>query len=292
MSDDGLDFSGAPEATDTLSLSDKLNRELDSIFEQREADRRPWPVLSPSMLNGVCSRRVAYDYFGELEAWANYQELKDKGEIEKWHRAPKFAGKMLRIFERGHDDETKSLRDLRALGFVIVTTDDEGKQYGFKTCFDGDWARLRGRIDGIVLSSPLPEVATPCLWEHKALNHKTATAIKSGGLQKHKPNYYQQVQTYMPFMCLTDNPCFFTFRNKDNETLNSVLVPFDPEESLRANEWLAKVLEAERPEDLPQAGVSMTAPECKWCDHRDRCWTAAVSTPAASIDAIRKPSWI
>lgn len=286
-----MNFSGSKPAKDERTLGDMLNELSHQRLEREAEDTVPLGVFSPSMINGKCWRQSAYAYFLEMEERKRYQELRGGGNLDEWKARKKFDGKMINILARGTRDEELTVAELRAIGFEIITHDDQGRQFGFRACHEKGAARYRGRIDGIVMKSPMPEIKTPCLWEHKALNHKTWTAVKSGGILKHKPGYYLQVQDYMATMDLKANPCMFTLRNKDSELLNVELIPFDLKAEADVKEHVGKIIGAHRPEDLPQAGASISAPVCSWCEFKDKCWTAA-SAPAARLDPIVKPDWI
>src|SRR3546814_11494595 len=55
----------------------------------------------------------------------------------------------------------------------------------------------------------------PALWEMKALNNKSWNDTRCKGVEKSKPVYYVQMQTYMAYLGLGDYPALFTALNKD-----------------------------------------------------------------------------
>lgn len=289
--DGQMDFSrGGPSKGVFADLNEWLNATIDGVVESPEKKGKPWPVLSPSMLNGECKRRTAYDYFDEIALDKRYRELRGQGRLAEWEKPLKFPGKMLRLFKLGERMEDDAAARLRAAGFELHTEDGDGKQYGFRSAEVGGWARLRGRIDGIITKSPAHKITVPCLWEHKSLNKSNFAGVKKHGLKKHKPNYYHQALTYMHFFSLTENPCFFTGECKDNSEWLCELIHYDEADAKIAIDTLAEVLEASRPEQLPRGASGSGEQMCAWCNHKDRCWTEAV--PVGGAEPLPKPEWL
>jgi len=267
-----------------------FNATLDNAYEEAKVTDRPWPVLSPSMLNNECQRRTAYDYHLEREAWQRYQDCKRAGRLDEWKAEVKFPGRMLRLFRDGHMLEKAVIRDLERVGFYVIEETEEGKQYGFKTCFEGDWARFRGRIDGVLMKSPTAAVRTPCLLEVKSVNKKKMNEIRKSGVKAAKPEYYIQVQIYMFYMELQTNPAFWVGYCKDDSSYYVEMIDFDPETVNKVNEDVANVLAAKAPEEIVRGASSSSSPVCQFCAHKVRCWTQPASNKPA--DPIERPNWL
>src|SRR3546814_3781765 len=76
----------------------------------------------------------------------------------------------------------------------------------------------------------------PALWEMKALNNKSWNDTRCKGVEKSKPVYYVQMQTYMAYLGLGDYPALFTALNKDTGEIYAELVPNVPAVAQRASD--------------------------------------------------------
>ena len=113
------------------------------------------------------------------------------------------------------------IRWLRAAGFDLRTHRRDGEQFGFVTA----GGRVRGHIDGVIVSGPDIGVAWPALFEHKALNNRSWGELARQGVRRSKPIYYAQLQIYMAYMEL--DRALFTALNKDSQALHHEVVAFD-----------------------------------------------------------------
>lgn len=297
LTPDGLmDFSrGKPPAREQPSLSDWINARADAAALDRASTKAPWPVVSPSMLGGPCLRQVAYDYFAERALRAQYDALDEEGRKAWRDPRAKFPGRMLRLFDLGSRIEDLVADELRAAGFVLLTVDQFGKQFGFRMCPDNQgWARLRGRIDGVITQAPACTIQTPCLWECKSMNAKKFKLLQTKGVAISHPHYYAQMQMYMGYMQLTAHPAMFTAYCKDDSSYHFEFVPYNAARAQEVSDQAVAILKAEAPEDIARGGTSVLAPPCSWCAHKDRCWEPA--PPPAALDAaecvIARPSWL
>ena len=152
-----LNFTPTPAWHET---STALTGLLDSSLKaKREAEPRR-EYLGASMMARACLRDVAYEF---------HDTPKDEG--------AEFSGRLYRVFDMGHDGETRMAAYLRLAGFNLRTHDDTGEEFAY-TAADG---QMQGHVDGIIFGGPaLPGVpAWPALWENKAVNnsHRTVTFV-------------------------------------------------------------------------------------------------------------------
>ena len=227
-----------------------LGELIDRAVEAREAKESPREYLGASILGGPCDRAIQYQYFN----------------------APKdrpFSGRILRIFERGNMGEAALTDWLRLAGFDLSTRKDSGSQYGFIAA-DGDF---RGYCDGVFRGGPEEFAPWPRLWECKVLGAKGWGKLSREKLHKAYPHYYAQVQIYMAYLHLDDNPAIFTALNADTQEIYTELVAFDAQEAQRISDRAVNILRACRAGDLlPRAFKSQDFFECKYCDYNVRCW--------------------
>ena len=113
------------------------------------------------------------------------------------------------IFARGHFFEAESRQQLVDAGFAFAPPE----VLGF-IAVDG---LIAGHADGIIVNAPaFPDfcLATPAIWEHKALNAKNYRAVERDGLAKVFPRYAAQVAIYQNFLGVL-NPALVTITNAD-----------------------------------------------------------------------------
>lgn len=267
---------------------------LDHAMETAAMEREPRTYLGGSRLGEDCTRRLAYEYT---------HAPVDKGKH--------FNGNTLRIFDMGHDCETRNASYLRQAGFTLLTERADGRQFGFYIARDpvtGE-PRIAGHTDGIITAGPayLPvrrddngvyiydpnsvdfPMVYPLLWENKGLNAKGWRSCLSKGVEKAKPIYYVQMQVYMHHLELTANRALFTATNRDSGGMYAELVPFDAPSVQAALDKGVKVITAQSPEELPRIGANPDAFACKWCPYVDRCWSAPAASSAA---AAPMPGWM
>lgn len=228
---------------------------IDRALVRRRTAEPERTYLGASYIGEACERDIQYRY--------------RQAPIDP---ARQLTGQALRIFERGHTAEDAMAGWLRLAGFKLETENEVGGQYGFKA-LDG---RFGGHCDGILTGwhgdDPQP-IELPALWESKCLNNKGWRSVMTGGLKKAKPVYYAQVQLYMYYLGLTENPCLFTCLNADTQEIHCEMIPFDPAMVQQMLDRAAKVIGAtERGELLPRGSSDPDNFMCAFCDFRDRCW--------------------
>jgi hypothetical protein len=232
-------------------LSEMLASLIDAGLENRERQEPPREYIGASVLGGPCKRALQYGY---------YNTPPDDG--------PRFDGRVLRIFDVGHAIEELSEQWLKAAGFHIRTRDRNGYQFAFKA-LDG---MLRGHMDGVIVNGP-DVIAYPCLWECKSANSKRWKNFVKEKLIKAAPEYYAQIQLYMTYFQLADNPALFMVTNKDTCEIYFELVPYDADCAQRTSDKAVDIARALRSgEKLGRVAKSNDHFECKWCSWKDRCW--------------------
>jgi hypothetical protein len=114
-------------------------------------------------------------------------------------------------------------------------------------------------------------LATPALWEHKALNARNFPAVERDGLAKVFPRYAAQVALYQNFLNVL-NPALVTCTNADTCERLYFTVPFDARCAQEASDRAVQVIEATRAgELLPRLDPDLEDFRCRMCSHRERC---------------------
>lgn len=241
--DDMLDFN-------TRNPAGRLGFLLDAAIRAENEKQPPREYLGASRIGENCARKLQYEYF---------RTPKDKP----------FTGQTLRIFYRGHQSEAWMIRWLRMSGFDLRTENADGGQFGFVTA----GGKLRGHADGVFVGGPDEFGPWPRLWECKCLGAKGWNKLEKERLKKAHPVYYAQVQLYMAYFQLTDNPALFTALNADTMEIYAESVPFDGACAQEMSDKAVKVLAAcAAGEILPRVAQREDWFECKWCDYAVRCW--------------------
>lgn len=210
--------------------------------------------LGPSAMGhpDSCLRQVQYRYMGET---------------------PDFSGQLYRLFDAGHAYEEQTIDELAEAGFVIKKRRSSGGQIGFNLAN----GRFKGHCDGVIIGGPEEFGPYPFLFEHKALGKygkkDSWSQVKREGVKKAKPEYYAQIQLYMAYLDLTENPAWFVARHRDSQQIFVEAVPFDPIVAQAMTDRAAQIIEAtEINEMLPRIAAAPDFYQCQWCDFKEKCW--------------------
>jgi hypothetical protein len=228
----------------------RINALIDAALETEHRSKPARDYLGGSRIGEPCARRLAYEM--------TLTPVDDgKG----------FDGRLLRIFDAGHQFEDLTIRWLQAAGFDLRTQGREGRQFGFSVA----GGRLRGHIDGAIVAGPDVGIAWPALFEHKALKQSAWTDLVKRGLRQAKPIYFAQCQIYMAYMQL--EVALFSAMNKDTQELYHEVVHFNPAEAQALSDKAVDLLRAIEAEELPPRIAA--APDfylCRMCPYAGRCW--------------------
>lgn len=242
------------------TTSRALSEVMDLTYKAHKDAEPKRKYLGGSMIGRDCEREIAYQYHGAP------LEPREDGIVG-------FSGQLYRIFDRGHKGEDRVAEYLRIAGFYLVTHRKDGGQFGWSVL----GGRMKGHIDGVILSGPpmppIPGVdyAKPGLWENKILNHSTFGKLWNHGLKKTKPVYYVQTMLYCAYMEL--EWCLFTAENADNCEIYCEILPFDAVTAQEMSDRGVRIVQSERPEDLPRCTSDKTDFRCRNCDFKIRCWS-------------------
>lgn len=228
----------------------RINAFIDAALIKRHGQQQPRDYLGASRIGEACARRLVYEIT---------HTPKDP--------AHEFDGRLLRIFDAGHQLEALSIQWLRAAGFELLDRDIDGQQFAFIVA----GGRLRGHADGVIVGGPDVGIRWPTLFEHKALSTKSWNDLVKRGLRQSKPIYFAQVQLYMAYLAL--NVALLTALNRDTLALYHEVISFDPSEAQRLSDRAVEIiLGAEAGELPPRAAARADCHLCRFCPHAERCW--------------------
>jgi hypothetical protein len=225
----------------------QINDLLDAKLLEQHKSQEKRDYLGASMLGDECVRKIQLQY------------MKHEFDI---------SAQNLRTFAIGHCLEDLIADWIKLAGFDLKTRNENGEQFGFSVA-DG---RLKGHVDGIIYSGP-DFCKYPSLWECKTLNNKSWTDTAKRGVLVTKPLYFAQVQLYMAYMSLDENPCLFTALNKDNSEIYHEIIPFDAEAAQRYSDRAVQIIKASKNNELmPCISSDSSFYRCKMCGFRNECW--------------------
>jgi hypothetical protein len=241
-------------------------REVAEAFEN--APRKPETrrtYIGASSIGGPCDRKVQYGFMGAAPnpGW-------------------KFATRTLRIFARGHRVEEWMAGWFESAGYRLKTLTKDSRQFGFKA-LDGNFA---GHADGVLMEGP--GIFGPTLWENKAVGAKAYGYIQDRGVQSAKPEYYAQMQLYMAYLKLADNPALFTAVNMDTMEIHFEFVPFNQAAAQEASDRAVNVYRDTRAGAMrPRCTDDPAFWLCQHCEHSISCWgdKAVFADPAMASAA-------
>lgn len=286
---EGLVF--GPAAKPWEETSAFMTEVLDAGIIADRAKQKPRNYLGMSSLGHDCSRKLYYEYV---------HTPKDPGR--------EFSGQVLRIFQRGHECETRVANYLRMSGFQLLTERPDGKQFGIYIAKHPETGepRIAGHCDGIITGFALPDdvrnhisiseraiewyctLPFPMLWENKGVNDKAYKKYMMGGIKKGNPVYYGQMQLYMAYLELEH--ALFTAENQNTCEIFCELVKFNAQDAQEFSDRGVRVVTANDVNEFPRIGKEESDFVCKWCDYHDRCWApGAVPNAQASMPA---PTWL
>lgn len=215
---------------------------LEDAYRQDDGNFRTH--LGASVIGGECPRDIWYGF--------------------RWATKPKFDGRMLRLFNRGHLEEGRIIALLLCSGLQVFQQDENGHQFRISD-FGGHFG---GSGDGVVIGIPdLPDAATPALLEVKTHNDASFKSVKKDGVRSSKLEHFVQMNTYCNKMKLLY--ALYIAVNKNTDEIYAEIVPHDQTVSGQFIERAKKII----PMHLAPAKISKSPGwrTCAWCDHKPVC---------------------
>jgi hypothetical protein len=154
-------------------MPDSQHSTAQKIYNWYQEKSRPYrPHLGASVIGHSCDRYL----------WLTF----------RWAKQQNFPGRILRLFETGNLEETRIAKELKGIGVVLHTHDENGSQI---RCFD-DSGHFGGSVDGVGKGFP-EALKTWAILEAKTHNSKSFKQLEKKGVLESKPRHYAQMQVYM-----------------------------------------------------------------------------------------------
>lgn len=223
-------------------------------------------------------------------------------EMKQYPSDRPFPPFLYRIFSMGHKAEDIVAENLRLAGFNLITHDANGNQYGFALAHDPETGhpRFKGFCDGIVVDGPARiggdkdglDMRYPFLWENKAVNDSKFNKFLAEGVERSHPQYYAQMQVYMNFLNLYQNPGLITFLNRETGDVRVEFVRFNQKHAQAILDRAARVVEAQGPLVLERAAKDYEKVPCKFCEYRTQCQRDEANRTAGPNPTAQPPGWL
>lgn len=185
----------------------------------------------------------------------------------RWACKPKFSGRMLRLFNRGHLEEARFIALFLSIGVEIYQQDAQGNQFRISEL----GGHFGGSGDGV--GRGLPDFAPDAfvLLEFKTHNDKSFQKLKKEGVRLAKPEHFAQMQVYMRKMGIAI--ALYGAANKNDDDLHFEIVYL---ESVVADIYLNRartIILATQPPEKIHDSTGWYA--CKYCDQNTVCHLGA-----------------
>lgn len=182
------------------AIPEKTN-DIQALIDQHheQAAEVPRPHLGASTLGHACDRWL----------WLSF----------RWAVQPKFPGRILRLFRRGHEEETNIISDLRAIGMDVRKVSSQHRvDFG---------SHVSGSLDAIIDSGVPDAPKAKHIAEFKTHSKKSFDALVKDGVEKSKPEHFVQMQVYMQGTGL--DRALYLAVCKDDDRIHTERVKFDKE---------------------------------------------------------------
>lgn len=200
----------------------------------------------------------------------------------RWFTRPKFDGRLLRLFNRGHLEEGRIIAALLMIGVQVYQQDENGKQFRIS----GAEGHYGGSGDGKAIGLPDAPPNLELLLEFKThgessfvklagklpewreyVKDPTRNPFTGQGVAEAKPEHYAQMQQYMHKMRIT--AALYVAVNKNTDDLYMEIVFYNPEFAAQICDLgESMVWMREPPRKInPSAGFFL----CRFCDERPVC---------------------
>jgi hypothetical protein len=184
----------------------------------------------------------------------------------RWLKFEDFNGRMLRLFNRGHEEERRFIRWLVGIGFQVYDVEPTtGKQYRIKGC-NGHFG---GSLDSIMYAPPHYNINEPLAWlgEFKTHNDASFKKLKKDGVAKSKPQHYRQMCSYG--RAYGFKYALYCAVNKNDDDLYFEILVLDYRQADDLFRKAENIITSEtQPPKIAQTETFFT---CKTCDFKGIC---------------------
>lgn len=179
----------------------------------------------------------------------------------RWTFMRKFPSRILRLFNRGHQEEARFLALLEMIGVQFHQPEDGGQER--ISAYGGHFGSA---LDGVLWGVP----DCPGEWilgEFKTHNTKSFCKVEVEGVANAKPEHYAQMQTCMAQRGI--HKTLYLAVNKNDDSVFGQIVHYDHERATAELDKGARVIT--RRDAPPRISDDPSHFKCTYCDARKRC---------------------
>lgn len=239
----------------TINLSSITERnQLEEIiksdindFCQKEYASEHRDHLGASVLGEPCSRKLWYSF--------------------RWAKLEDFSGRMLRLFQVGHDAEPRFIKYLRGIGFEVWERDpNTGKQYRF----EGVNGHYGGSCDGVCKPPARYNLDSDIVLLDEFKTNGTGAGfsnVEVKGVLTEKPKHYAQMCQFGPNLNLKWG--LYIIENKNDSDLTVKIVELDWNYAAQLETKAKDIIEAQEPPR--KISLNSASFRCKFCSFIEVC---------------------
>ena len=235
---------------DTLAGRDLLQEQIQKDIDewcQLQYDSGPRSHLGASIIGHECERYIWFSF--------------------RWMYYEKYSGRMQRLFQRGHLEETRVTEWLRGIGFTVHQFDEQGQQY--RVIFSDKHGG--GSSDGVGEMPTRYGKFEPLLLEFKTQKDKKFNILQGSGVQKEKPMHFIQASIYGRRHGL--QYCLYIAVNKEDDDLDVEVIELDWDLADAEMNKADKIITSEFPPRRISDNPSFW--KCKYCPALGICHLGA-----------------
>lgn len=208
-------------------------------YHEGQADK-PRPHMGCSLLGHPCDRWL----------WLSF----------RWAVREQFEGRILRLFRRGQMEEDVIVRDLRAIG-IDIRSSQQRVNFG---------SHVSGSLDGVIHSGVPEAPKKRHVAEFKTHSKKSFDDMVKNGVEKSKPMHFVQMQVYMHGTNI-DRALYLAIC-KDDDRIYTERVRYDKETAERFIDRGKRLALADR--IPPPISTDPTWYQCRFCPAHSFCHKA------------------
>lgn len=216
------------------------------IYRHYESQQeKPRPHLGASMLGHYCDRWL----------WLSF----------RWAVVEKFPGRVLRLFERGQNEERIIINNLKSIGIdVQITINQTRVNLG---------GHLGGSIDAIINSGIPLAAKTKHIAEFKTHSLKSFNDLIKNGVYESKPQHWAQMQCYMHGSGI--DRALYVAVCKDDDRIYTERVKYDQDAAESIIERGHRITLSERMPEPISSDPSWY--QCKFCAAHEFCFDTGLT---------------
>jgi len=233
------------------AIAESLVIEIDEYSDKTLSDTEPRRHLGASIIGKPCSRELYYGFRNFV--------------APDFSSATRHNGQVMRLFQRGHQEEPRVLEYLTGIGCVCKFTPEDQQRV---TDVSGHFG---GSLDNIIKLPPKYGIDEDILLEIKTSNEAEFIKTRKLGFKSVKPVHWSQVCVYGYKMQL--RYCMYLMVNKNTDAIHIELVETDLDYGEMMVDKAASIITALEPP--PKIAMVPTNWSCKWCVCKDVCHNGA-----------------